>query len=586
MKGRLAVLALIALTLVWITGCSSKQGQIVAKVGKINITTGEIVKDYLDMKKNMQVRIVSNLPEYDQFKQFLDQKIDSKLLVQAAYEKGLDKDPQITSRLDQEKDKILMSELFRVEILDKIKITDKDVADLYKKLGESIKVKHILVKTKKEADQIYEELKKEAVFDSLARQKSIDPGSKDRGGDLGYINWNTAIGGTPLIPFKDVVYKLKPQEISRPVKTFLGWHIIKVEDTRKETQKSFEEEKDRLRMSLQMTLQQETAINYMVDLMEKTDIKIVSSTQKMLEEKAKALAAQDTSRAQIGAINIDPNQLSEQEKSSPFLKYKGGELNVDKFLQFYNGWPVFQRPPLEDEENLKGMLFNYLLAPELLKKVSQQKKIDKSQEFKDKVERIKENLMGEKYRNDVIWKDLVVDKADLEAFYENNKDKYIVPPQAHVLEIMVKTEDEAKAILKQLRAGVDFKKLAQEKTIRTYVKNSGGDLGNITKSNYPELFDEAFKLKKGQLAGPIHILQSPVGEGYSVIKLLEKEDQRQKTFEEMEPQLKGGATFEKRGAVSKQWVAEARAKTQIKIYEPTLQSAFKMVQKELPQEKA
>jgi len=195
-RKRIAVLALVVLGLVWITGCSSKQGQIVAKVGKIDITTGEIVKDYLDMKKNMQVRIVSNLPEYDQFKQFLDQKIDSKLLVQAAYEKGLDKDSQIVSRMEQEKDKILMSELFRIEILDKIKITDKDVADLYKKLGESIKVKHILVKTKKEADQIYEELKKGAVFDSLAKQKSIDPGSKDRGGDLGYINWNTAIGGT------------------------------------------------------------------------------------------------------------------------------------------------------------------------------------------------------------------------------------------------------------------------------------------------------------------------------------------------------------------------------------------------------
>lgn len=582
MRKRIAVLALVVLGLIGGNGCGSKQDQMVAQVGKDMITVGKVANDFVAMKKGSQVQIVSTLPLLEQVKQFTDQEIDGKLQIQAAYEKGFDKDPQIVSQLDQDKDKLLLQQLFQKEVLSKAKVTDKDVEDFYKKLGERIKVRHILVKTKKEADQIYQDLKKGANFDSLAKEKSIDPGSKEKGGDLGSITWNAMLG---LSPFKEAAFKLKPQEISHPVKTIAGWHVIKLEERKKEEQKPFAEEKDRLKTSLQMMRQQEAALNYVYGLMERSDIQMVSSTLKKLDEKTRELAAKDTLQTQAQGVNIFPDQLTAEERSLPILKYKGGELKVDDFLAFYNRLPFYQRPPLTDEENLKNMVFNYLLAPELLKKEALKAGIDKSKEYKDRLNQIKEGAMAEKFRNEVIWKDLTVDSTDLELFYEGNKDKYIAPAQAHVLEIMLKTEEEAQKILKQLRTGADFKKLAQENTIRTYAKNSGGDLGFITKSNYPELFDAAFQLKKGQLGGPIHLLQSPVGEGYSVIRLVEKSDQRQRTLKEMEPQIESAATYEKKNAVYQQWLTQARSKTQIKIDQSGLQAVVKVVEKELPQEK-
>jgi len=581
-RKRIAVLALVVLGLVWGNGCGSKQDQMVAQVGKDKITVGRVANDFVAMKKGSQIQIESNLPLLEQVKQFVDQEIDGRLQIQAAYEKGFDKDPQIASQLDQNKDKLLLQQLFQKEILSKAKVTDKDVQDFYKKLGESIKVRHILVKTKKEADQIYQALKNGTNFDSLAKEKSIDPGTKEKGGDLGFITWNSLLG---LSPFKEVAFKLKPNEISHPVKTIAGWHVIKLEERKKEEQKPFAEEKDRLKMSLQMMKQQEAALTYVYDLMEKSDLQIVSPTLKKLEEKARELAAKDTLRIQPQMAIIDPGQLTEEERSLPVLKYKGGELKVDDFLQFYNRLPYPQRPPLTDEDNLKNMVFNYLLAQDFLKKEALKKGIDKSKEYKDRLNQIKEGAMADKFRKEVIWKDLTVDSTEIELFYERNKDKYIAPAQAHVLEIMVKTEEEAQKMLKQLRAGADFKKLAQENTIRTYAKRNGGDLGFIAKSNYPELFDAAFQLKKGQLGGPIHLLQSPVGEGYSVIKLVEKSDQRQKTLKEMEPQIESAATYEKKNAVYQQWLAQARSKTQIKIDQSGLQAVVKVVEKELPQEK-
>ena len=256
-------------------------------------------------------------------------------------------------------------------------------------------------------------------------------------------------------------------------------------------------------MSLQMMRQQEAALTYVYDLMEKSDLQMVSPTLKKLEEKARELAAKDTLQTQPQMANIDPGQLTEEERSLPVLKYKGGVLKVDDFLQFYNRLPYYQRPPLTDEDNLKNMVFNYLLAQEFLKKEALKKGIDKSKGYKERWNQIKEGAMADKFRKEVIWEDLTVDSTEIELYYERNKDKFIAPARAHVLEIMVKTEEEAQKMLKQLRAGADFKKLAQENTIRTYAKKNGGDLGFIAKSNYPELFDAAIQLKKRQLGGQL-----------------------------------------------------------------------------------
>ncbi len=198
MRKRIAVLALVVLGLVGGNGCGSKQDQMVAQVGKDMITVGKVANDFVAMKKGSQVQITSTLPLLEQVKQFVDQEIDGKLQIQAAYEIGFDKDPQIVSQLDQNKDKLLLQQLFQKEVLSKAKVTDKDVEDFYKKLGERIKVRHILVKTKKEADQIYQDLKKGANFDSLAKEKSIDPGTKEKGGDLGSITWNAMTRFKPL----------------------------------------------------------------------------------------------------------------------------------------------------------------------------------------------------------------------------------------------------------------------------------------------------------------------------------------------------------------------------------------------------
>jgi len=89
-------------------------------------------------------------------------------------------------------------------------------------LADKIKCSHILVKKQNEALSIIERLKKGESFDKLAKELSIDRGSGKRGGDLGFFG-----RGIMVKAFEVASFKLEKNQISEPVKTEFGYHIIK-----------------------------------------------------------------------------------------------------------------------------------------------------------------------------------------------------------------------------------------------------------------------------------------------------------------------------------------------------------------------
>jgi foldase protein PrsA len=114
-----------------------------------------------------------------------------------------------------------------------ITVTDAQVNDYLKQqhlqIGQpaQVQARHILVKTKPEAEMIEAQLKKGGDFAALAKQYSIDPASKDKGGELGWF------GPGQMVPaFQQAAFALKPNQISAPVQTPFGWHVIQVEGTK------------------------------------------------------------------------------------------------------------------------------------------------------------------------------------------------------------------------------------------------------------------------------------------------------------------------------------------------------------------
>ena len=120
----------------------------------------------------------------------------------------------------------IVSEKIFENVTRDVKVTDKQIEDYYAKnkaqysQPESRDVRHILVKTKAKADALYAQLKGGADFAALAKANSEDTGSKDNGGKL------TISRGQTVAPFDKKAFELKVNEISTPVKTEFGFHII------------------------------------------------------------------------------------------------------------------------------------------------------------------------------------------------------------------------------------------------------------------------------------------------------------------------------------------------------------------------
>ncbi|AGB17918.1 parvulin-like peptidyl-prolyl isomerase [Thermoanaerobacterium thermosaccharolyticum M0795] len=268
-----AVLALI-LALTTLTSCGVNKN-IVAKVDGQVIT----LKEYQDSFNQVKAQIESD-PQYtkDIWNQnyneqkfidvvknsVLDNLILEKLLIkEAEKEKITATDKEITDEYNSEKttnsnvtketakDNVLVNKL--VDSWTKnVKVTDSEAEKYYnnnKSQFEVVKASHILVSDEKTANEIYDKLKNGANFAELAKQYSIDTSTKDNGGELGEFT-----RGTMVTEFENAAFALKPGEISKPVKTQYGYHIIKSEG---KTTKSFNDVKSSIISYLENTKKQD-----------------------------------------------------------------------------------------------------------------------------------------------------------------------------------------------------------------------------------------------------------------------------------------------------------------------------------------
>lgn len=200
----------------------------------------------------------------------INELVSSELVYQEAQKLGLDKQPDYIAREELGRRKLLTS-TFLQDYVKKNPISDADTKAAYeqykKAYGEKeYSARHILVKTETEAKDIIAQLAKGTDFAKIAKEKSLDPGSKDKGGDLGWFS-----PATMVKPFSDVVANLqKGASSTSPVQTQFGWHVIKLVDTRAAQPLAY----DKVKEGLQKNLQQRNLEKLMTDLRGKAKIDI------------------------------------------------------------------------------------------------------------------------------------------------------------------------------------------------------------------------------------------------------------------------------------------------------------------------
>jgi peptidyl-prolyl cis-trans isomerase C len=208
---------------------------VVARVNDIEIKQSDL--DYAASEVGPRI---ASLPALDRKRVLLQYLIENELMAGAGQKDGLDKTDSFPGRAAYHQRRALRDAFFDASITgavnenDAKKIFDEKIAGL--KPEQEIRARHILVATEPEAKEIAERLKKGEDFATLAKEKSKDPNAE--GGDLGFFT-----RGQMLKPFEDAAFALEVGELSDPVQTQFGWHIIKLEEKRDQALPTFDQVK-------------------------------------------------------------------------------------------------------------------------------------------------------------------------------------------------------------------------------------------------------------------------------------------------------------------------------------------------------
>lgn len=161
------------------------------------------------------------------------------------------------------------------EVVEDIDIKEEELRDYYEdhkvdyEQEEQVKASHILVEDEEKAQDIMDKIDEGEDFQELALEYSTDPGSAERGGDLGFF------GRGRMVPeFEEVAFDLEVGEISEPVESQFGYHIIKVTDEKEAQLTPFEEVRDEIERDILWDLEDDAWVEYREKIREEADIDI------------------------------------------------------------------------------------------------------------------------------------------------------------------------------------------------------------------------------------------------------------------------------------------------------------------------
>ena len=220
----------------------SQSDPVIAKVNGAEIHESDLAMAEEDVGQNQQLQALTGDARRDYLVSYL---ADVMLAAKAAEGKKVGDQKEFKSRLAFIRNKLLMETLLQQE--GKAALTPDAMKKVYdeavKSMGneQEVRARHILVPSEDEAKAVLAEVKKGTDFAELAKQKSKDPGAAAEGGDLGYF------GKEQMVPeFAETAFKMDKGQVSDPVKTQFGWHIIKVEDKRTKPVPEFDKVKEQV----------------------------------------------------------------------------------------------------------------------------------------------------------------------------------------------------------------------------------------------------------------------------------------------------------------------------------------------------
>ena len=486
-----------------------------AIVGKKVITTGEFIASYKD-----KIRTVGLTDNGETRIGYLRNLVGDQLLITEARKEGLDR----TSAAKKEFRRIRLQELLNAyslkHISPTIKITEKDLEELFAKFNTKIKVSHLYASTKAKADSLYKELMNGKKFEDLAKENFKDPELKNNGGSLGYISIDE------MDPdFEKVAYSMKIGEISKPVKTVEGYSIIRVDDVKSNpllTENEFLKAHDKLIAFARKRAYEETAKQFSMTLDKKLKVRL---NQEIITKIFDAFQGKT-----IENFSETPSVILRGDLNKTAVYSAIGNWNLQTLISEMNMVSDKQRKFIRTRENLEDLIKG-LVNRKYIEQEAVKEKLDKTPSFYKNVEYNLDTYLLTTIENKK-KSEIEISPDSLKSYYIKNINQFKTERMIRLSSILVDNSPLADSLQFLLEKGVPFEQLSKKYSVQTLTAGNGGDMGFFKKGELDDLADKVFSLNKDQWAGPFSRYNK-----YVFLKCTEIKEPVTKSFEESKKEI-------------------------------------------------
>ncbi|MBU8934024.1 MAG: peptidylprolyl isomerase [candidate division Zixibacteria bacterium] len=558
-KSYLIGLFALAAILLTLTGCGTND-DVLAVIGDYELTADEFESFF-----RPGYAFSSAEDEFEKRKEVLDTLIVTRLLVQGAYEKGIDRLEELARVVLANKDKLLVDVLAFRKVSEKSEPSLAEMNAFWEKQEFKVRASHILVSDVDTAQMLIERIEAGENFEKLAHEYSIDPSASKNKGDLGYFTW-----GNMVDAFQEAAWAMEPGQVSPPVKTRYGYHIIKVVDRLpNEYRTDFESAKNEIKDQLTSIKRRQLGEAYFEDIRGRYVIRIDTATCDYLMHKREMVYPPQLLKT-LPRNDFDPEQLDRSESELVLATWNGGQMSISEYLDLARNVPSNLKPDLDDYDSLATVVFNMKLSDILILEAHSDG-IDNDPMYLDNVRLLKELSMADLMKNDSISTLPPPDDEAIRQYYDEHVEEFTDPARVRVYEILLSDELKAQKLAKEIKSRQAFKNQAMDLTERPGKRAEGGDLGFIERQWFPEIYDVAVEAALGSIVGPI-----PNGGKYSVIFVEDRIDAVLKDYLGQKRIITQMITSQQKADAITAWVNERKQATSIEINEDAIRATINM----------
>lgn len=578
MKLRLLICVLAgAVAFATTPGCSKKgasESPVVATVGSRTITLGQLEDKFestSDAHKSGEEGI-------EGLRKFLDTMIEKELLAQAAEDSIGDLNPRQKIRLERRTNNIVSEVIEASEVRPDMNVSEAEIENLYEQRKIGYRPRQIVVKSLSEANEVMNLLSEGAVFEALAMQMSIDRKSYENGGDMGFIS-----AGDTYPELEAALKTMKVGETAGPIKTDLGYHILRLEEQREVPVPPLDDDLKGKLKTMILTRRSVLAKQAFLDkVKQEVGVKYNTEALRLLDRRFSALWANEKFKkdpASIGTPGLDASswfpEFTEEDRDLALITIGDSTITMGQWIDKMMYAPAIMWPRGGGDEWVKSQLDDAYFKDMVIAYGLKRGMRDDPEVLRRRALSREEMLLNTFYftrvdtvsppRDDEVWN-----------YYEKNISRYSLPEDyVQATLFYFKNEAAATEALERWKKGegddVLYKDYKEAGTLTDWEPNAGLLKG----ATEAVVFDACWKREAGDFFGPVVLFGD-----YIVGRMEGKTPAGPIPWEYAKSRVTTDMIAERKEARLQQILADLRTKYPVQVNEDVLASSHLATPKE------